>query len=112
MVKDLHGHPVFEKGWWACCNRPFPTHGRFQKDCYVAEVEEGQSLVTVHHRPVNDDQHELSYQGETGGVPCPCNRSWLEGHCGCHGEELTGVMTRKQARVRTFRMVRRTSGHY
>ncbi len=31
-----------------------------------------------------------------GGVQCPCNDSWLEGYCGCHGEELTGEMTRKQ----------------
>jgi len=47
------------------------------------------SLVHVYHRPVNCDW-QLSRQAETGGTSCPRNRSWLEVHYGCHGEELTG----------------------
>ena len=40
------------------------------------EVGEGQSAVTVHHRPVGCDQHELPCQDETEGIQCPCHHSW------------------------------------
>jgi hypothetical protein len=73
--------------WWACWNHPLPSHGRFHEGWKPVALDEDRTPAVVHHRLVSCDQHELSHQTETGGTPCPCNCSYLEDHCGCHGEK-------------------------
>ncbi len=75
-------------GWWEHLKRPLPTRCKSHETVWVPEERGEQSPPTVHHRPVDDDQHELPSQTDPGGVQCPWNLSQIRGHGVCHGEEL------------------------